>query len=231
MKETRIIIIEDDPKIVRFLELELRYEGYQTESAGTGREGLDLISSGVCDLVLLDVMLPEINGFDVLREIRREKDIPVIMLTAKDAVADKVKGLDLGADDYVTKPFAIEELLARVRCSLRKKEIISQNLTVYRAADLELDSSDHEVTRASITRDLTKKEYDLLKFLIENKGIILTREQILQHVWGFDFLGNTNVVDVYIRYLRAKIDDEFDEKLIQTVRGVGYCLRSSAHEI
>ena len=231
MKATRIIIIEDDPKIVRFLELELRYEGYQTESAETGREGLEMIAAVDCDLVLLDVMLPEINGFDVLREIRREKDVPVIMLTAKDAVADKVKGLDLGADDYVTKPFAIEELLARVRCALRKKEIISQNLTVYRAADLELDSSNHEVSRASMTRDLTKKEYDLLKFLIENKGIILTREQILQHVWGFDFLGNTNVVDVYIRYLRAKIDDEFDEKLIQTVRGVGYCLRSSAHEI
>jgi len=149
----------------------------------------------------------------------------VIILTARDGVTDKVKGLDLGADDYVTKPFAIEELLARVRSALRKREIISQNLTVYRVADLELDSANHTVTRALKTRDLTKKEYDLLKFLIENKGIILTRDQILQHVWGFDFFGNTNVVDVYIRYLRAKIDDEFDEKLIQTVRGVGYCVR------
>jgi len=175
--------------------------------------------------VLLDVMLPEIGGFEVLRKIRQEKDLPVIILTAKDDVTDKVKGLDLGADDYITKPFAIEELLARVRSALRKREIISQNLTVYRVADLELDSANHTVTRASTTRDLTKKEYDLLKFLIENKGIILTRDQILQHVWGFDFFGNTNVVDVYIRYLRAKIDDEFDEKLIQTVRGVGYCVR------
>ena len=231
MKATRILIIEDDPKIVRFLELELRHEGYEAESAYNGRTGLEMIMSGGYDLVLLDVMLPEISGFEVLRRIRQEKEIPVIMLTAKDDVTDKVKGLDLGADDYVTKPFAIEELLARVRGALRKKEIISQNLTVYRIADLELDSANHTVTRASTTRDLTKKEYDLLKFLIENKGIILTREQILQHVWGFDFFGNTNVVDVYIRYLRAKIDDEFDEKLIQTIRGVGYSVRSCAHEI
>ena len=231
MKETRIMIIEDDPKIVRFLELELQHEGYEVESAYNGRTGLEMIISGGYDLVLLDVMLPEISGFEVLRRIRQDKDIPVIMLTAKDDVTDKVKGLDLGADDYVTKPFAIEELLARVRGALRKKEINSQNLTVYRVADLELDSANHTVTRASSTRDLTKKEYDLLKFLIENKGIILTREQILQHVWGFDFFGNTNVVDVYIRYLRAKIDDEFDEKLIQTVRGVGYSIRSCAHEI
>jgi len=225
MKATKIIIIEDDPKIVRILELELKYEGYEVESAYNGRTGLEMLISGTYDLVLLDVMLPEIGGFEVLRKIRQEKDLPVIILTAKDDVTDKVKGLDLGADDYITKPFAIEELLARVRSALRKREIISQNLTVYRVADLELDSANHTVTRASTTRDLTKKEYDLLKFLIENKGIILTRDQILQHVWGFDFFGNTNVVDVYIRYLRAKIDDEFDEKLIQTVRGVGYCVR------
>ncbi len=231
MKETRILIIEDDPKIVRFLELELQHEGYEVKSAYNGRTGLEVIMSGGYDLVLLDVMLPEISGFEVLRRIRQEKEIPVIMLTAKDDVTDKVKGLDLGADDYVTKPFAIEELLARVRGALRKKEITSQNLTIYRIADLELDSANHTVTRASITRDLTKKEYDLLKFLIENKGIILTREQILQHVWGFDFFGNTNVVDVYIRYLRAKIDDEFDEKLIQTIRGVGYSMRNCSHEI
>ncbi|MEI8201017.1 MAG: response regulator transcription factor [Eubacteriales bacterium] len=225
MKATRIIIIEDDPKIVRILELELKYEGYEVESAYNGKTGLEMLISGTYDLVLLDVMLPEISGFEVLRRIRQDNDLPVIILTARDDVTDKVKGLDLGADDYVTKPFAIEELLARVRSALRKREIISQNLTVYRVADLELDSANHTVTRAFITRDLTKKEYDLLKFLIENKGIILTRDQILQHVWGFDFFGNTNVVDVYIRYLRAKIDDEFDEKLIQTVRGVGYCVR------
>jgi DNA-binding response OmpR family regulator len=226
MKEKRIIVIEDDPKIVRILELELKHEGYEVEAAENGRIGLDMLMSGAYDLALLDVMLPEISGFEVLRRIRKEKDIPVIMLTAKDDVTDKVNGLDLGADDYVTKPFAIEELLARVRCALRKKEIINQNINVYRIADLELDTANFTVTRASTTRDLTKKEYDLLKFLLENKGIILTREQILQHVWGFDFFGNTNVVDVYIRYLRAKIDDEFDEKLIQTVRGVGYCVRS-----
>jgi len=225
MKATRIIIIEDDPKIVRILELELKYEGYEVESAYNGKTGLEMLISGTYDLVLLDVMLPEIGGFEVLRRIRQDNDLPVIILTARDGVTDKVKGLDLGADDYVTKPFAIEELLARVRSALRKREIISQNLTVYRVADLELDSANHTVTRALKTRDLTKKEYDLLKFLIENKGIILTRDQILQHVWGFDFFGNTNVVDVYIRYLRAKIDDEFDEKLIQTVRGVGYCVR------
>ena len=231
MKETKIIIIEDDSKIVRFLALELRHEGYDVESACDGITGLEMLASGTYDLVLLDVMLPEINGFEVLRRIRQERDIPVIMLTAKDAVADKVRGLDLGAHDYVTKPFAIEELLARVRGALRKKEISSQDMVVYHLADLSLDSANHEVTRASHTKDLTKKEYELLKFLIENRGIILTREQILQHVWGFDYSGNTNVVDVYICYLRAKIDDEFDEKLIQTARGVGYFIRGSAHEM
>lgn len=226
MQDKRIIVIEDDPKIVRILELELRHEGYAVDAAENGRIGLDMLMSGTYDLALLDVMLPEISGFEVLRRIRKEKDTPIIILTAKDGVTDKVNGLDLGADDYVTKPFAIEELLARVRCALRKKELQGDNLNIYRIADLELDTGNFTVTRASKTRDLTKKEYDLLKFMLENKGIILTREQILQHVWGFDFFGNTNVVDVYIRYLRAKIDDEYDEKLIQTVRGVGYCVRS-----
>ena len=226
MQDKRIIVIEDDPKIVRILELELRHEGYAVDAAENGRIGLDMLMSGTYDLALLDVMLPEISGFEVLRRIRKEKDTPIIILTAKDGVTDKVNGLDLGADDYVTKPFAIEELLARVRCALRKKELQGDNLNIYRIADLELDTGNFTVTRASKTRDLTKKEYDLLKFMLENKGIILTREQILQHVWGFDFFGNTNVVDVYIRYLRAKIDDEYDEKLIQTVRGVGYCVRN-----
>ncbi len=226
MQDKRIIVIEDDPKIVRILELELRHEGYAVDAAENGRIGLDMLLSGTYDLALLDVMLPEISGFEVLRRIRKEKDTPIIILTAKDGVTDKVNGLDLGADDYVTKPFAIEELLARVRCALRKKELQGDNLNIYRIADLELDTGNFTVTRASKTRDLTKKEYDLLKFMLENKGIILTREQILQHVWGFDFFGNTNVVDVYIRYLRAKIDDEYDEKLIQTVRGVGYCVRN-----
>lgn len=230
MKESKIIIIEDDPKIVRFLELELKHEGYEAQSADNGRKGLEMLIAGEYDLVLLDVMLPEISGFEVLRRIRLEKEIPVIMLTAKDDVTDKVKGLDTGADDYITKPFAIEELLARIRAALRKKESSSQTAVLYCIGDLALNPSNYTVTRSGLTHDLTKKEYDLLKFLIENKGIILNREQILQHVWGFDFYGNTNVVDVYIRYLRAKIDDEHEEKLIQTVRGVGYCMRSSAHE-
>jgi len=230
MKENKLIIIEDDPKIVRFLELELMHEGYAVESAYTGRAGLDLLLAGEYDLVLLDVMLPEISGFEVLRRIRQQNDVPVIILTAKDDVTDKVMGLDLGANDYVTKPFSIEELLARVRAVLRSRENGSQDMTVLRVADLELDSSAHTITRAGTARELSKKEYDLLKFLMENKGIVLTREQILQHVWGFDFLGNTNVVDVYIRYLRAKVDDEYEEKLIQTVRGVGYCLRCCGHE-
>ena len=226
----RIFIIEDDAKIARFLELELTHEGYIAEVAYDGRTGLDRVIAGEPDLVLLDVMLPEISGFEVLRRIRQIKSIPVIMLTAKDAITDKVMGLDTGADDYITKPFAIEELLARVRVGLRKRETSLQKPIIYQVADLELDVANHSVSRAGKTSELSKREYDLLKYLIENKGIILTRNQILENVWGYDFFGNTNVVDVYIRYLRAKVDDSYEEKLIQTARGVGYCIRIGAHE-
>lgn len=226
MNEAKIIIIEDDKKISRFLELELTHEGYSIEIEYDGRKGLEQVLTKSFDLVLLDVMLPTLNGFEILRRIRLEKSLPVIMLTAKDAITDRVMGLDTGANDYICKPFSIEELLARVRSVLRKRNEDAKESFSYKIADLELDSARHSVCRSGQTTELTKKEYDLLKYLIANKGIILSRDQILENVWGFDFFGSTNIVDVYIRYLRGKIDDLFEEKLIHTIRGVGYTIRN-----
>ncbi len=226
MDDTKVLIIEDDKKISRFLELELMHEGYSVTIEHDGRKGLTSALTGSFGLVLLDVMLPTLNGFEILRRIRLESNLPVIMLTAKDAVTDRVMGLDTGADDYICKPFSIEELLARVRTALRKKTEVGSEGVSYKISDLELDAAKHSVCRAGQTAELTKKEYDLLKYLIANKGNVLTREQILENVWGFDFFGSTNIVDVYIRYLRGKIDDPFDQKLIHTIRGVGYTIRS-----
>jgi two-component system response regulator ArlR len=226
MDDIKVLIIEDDKKISRFLELELTHEGYSVAIEHDGRKGLTSALAENFDLVLLDVMLPTLNGFEILRRIRLESSLPVIMLTAKDAVTDRVMGLDTGADDYICKPFSIEELLARVRTTLRKKTEGGSEGVSYKIADLELDAAKHSVCRAGQTAELTKREYDLLKYLIANKGNILSREQILENVWGFDFFGSTNIVDVYIRYLRGKIDDPFNQKLIHTVRGVGYTIRS-----
>lgn len=184
---------------------------------------------GDYDLVLLDIMLPGMDGYEVLKKIRENSDIPVIMLTAKYEVKDKVRGLDIGADDYVTKPFSIEELFARVRAALRKRNP-SVKRDVLRFADIVMDLTTHEVRRQGVKIDLTKKEFDLLEFLMRNANIALSREKILQSVWGYDYYGDTNVVDVYIRYLRSKIDDPFDRKLIHTIRGVGYSLRDGEDE-
>lgn len=225
MSTSRILIIEDEKQIARFVELELQHEGYKTEAAYDGREGLKAFEQNQPDLVLLDIMLPGINGMEVCRRIRQFSEVPVIMLTARDEITDKVMGLDLGANDYITKPFAIEELLARIRNALRKNgqlPRLQKNLTV---GDLRMDVSKHQVVKGNETIDLTKKEYDLLEYLLRNKGIVLTRDQMLENVWGYDYAGDTNVVDVYIRYLRSKVDDTRDARLIQTVRGVGYVLR------
>ena len=220
----RILLVEDEEKLARMVELELRYEGYEISKAFDGRSGLDQALTGTYDLVLLDIMLPQLSGMEVLRRLRRESDLPVIMLTARDSVIDKVSGLDSGADDYITKPFAIEELLARIRAALRKRSA-ARGGTVLTAGPLEMDVDRHSVTVKGQGVELTKKEFDLLRHLLENKGRVLSREALLDSVWGFDFVGETNSVDVYIRFLRSKIDEAFGIKLIHTVRGVGYVIR------
>lgn len=225
MKDTRILIVEDEIKIARFLELELTYEGYMVEQVHDGREGFNKIIQGNFDLVLLDIMLPTMNGIEVLRKLRQSTDVPVIMLTAKDETMDKVMGLDMGADDYITKPFAIEELLARIRVTLKKKGIKTLPAKLLELNDLQLNLEKYTVSYKDIPIELTKREYDLLKYMLENKNIVLTRDKLLETVWGYDYMGDTNVVDVYISYLRTKIDDRFDSKFLYTVRGVGYVIK------
>ncbi len=220
----KILLIEDEEKLARFVELELCYEGYSVTKAFNGRSGMELAISGDFDLVLLDILLPELSGMEVLRRLRRTSSVPVIMLTARDSVTDKVAGLDLGADDYITKPFAIEELLARIRTALRKN-ITPQDHEILSALSLQLDIKRRSVTIGGEMVELTKREFDLLHYLLKNKGLVVTREALLENVWGFDFDGETNAVDVYIRFLRGKIDEAYHIKLIHTVRGVGYVIK------
>lgn len=223
----KILIIEDEEKIVRFIELELKYEGYEIEKAYNGRDGLELALTQAFDLILLDIMLPGLNGIEVLRRIRRVSEIPIILLTARDAVVDKVSGLDGGANDYMTKPFAIEELLARIRAALREKPTNNHLKASPQilAGPLSLDPDKREVKVNETLIDLTKREFDLLQYLLENKNIVMSRETLLQNIWGYDFMGETNAVDVYVRYLRVKMEEPFRLKLIHTVRGVGYVIK------
>ena len=225
--QIKILLVEDEEKLARFVELELTHEGYSVTKAFTGRAGYDLAASGDYDLVLLDIMLPELNGMEVLRRLRRVSAVPVIMLTARDEVMDKVAGLDQGAEDYITKPFAIEELLARIRVTLRKRPggAGAENDETLAAQNVRLDLKRHTVTVGGTPVELTKREFDLLHYLLRNKGIVVTREMLLENVWEYDFDGGTNAVDVYIRFLRTKIDEMFDIKLIHTVRGVGYVIK------
>ena len=223
----KILLVEDEEKLARVVELELRYEGYEVEKAFDGREGLEKALSGGFDLILLDIMLPSLSGMEVLRRLRRESQVPVIMVTARDSVVDKVSGLDSGADDYITKPFEIEELLARIRAALRKRPA-RQESAVLTAGPLTMDPERHEVTVKGTAVELTLREFDLLRYLLENKEKVISRESLLDNVWGFDFVGETNSVDVYIRFLRAKIDEAFGIKLIHTVRGVGYVIREES---
>lgn len=224
----RILLVEDEEKLARFIELELQHEGYAVEKAFDGRSGLEMAEKGSFDLMLLDIMLPGINGLEVLRRIRRASSLPVIMLTARDAVMDKVTGLDMGADDYITKPFSIEELLARIRAALRRQAPRQEAEKPLFCGDLSLDASRHLVMRAGREIELTSREFSLLQYFLENKTLVLTREQLLERVWGYGYMGETNVVDVYVRYLRSKMDEGFEKKLLHTVRGVGYVLREEA---
>ena len=221
----RILLVEDEEKLARMVELELRYEGYEVEKAFDGRTGLDRALTGEFDLILLDIMLPALSGMEVLRRLRKERQTPVILLTARDAVVDKVSGLDAGADDYVTKPFAIEELLARIRAALRKHPSAPAEAPKLTCGPLSMDVDRHEVTVSGTPVELTRREFDLLRYLLENKEKVISRESLLDNVWGFDFAGETNAVDVYIRFLRSKLDERFGVKLIHTVRGVGYAIR------
>lgn len=226
-----ILIIEDEAKIARFLELELNHEGYKTESVGDGRKGLDKALEKDYDLIILDLMLPELSGMEVCRRLRAVKTTPIIMLTARDETMDKVMGLDMGADDYMSKPFAIEELLARIRRIFKMSSQSNngdegEDKQFIKEGKVEIDLGRHEVRYDKELISLTKKEFDLLVYLVRNKEIVLSRDRILEAVWGFDYYGDTNVVDVYIRYLRIKLDEAFNCKLIHTVRGVGYTFKN-----
>ncbi|KAB7705579.1 response regulator [Bacillus aerolatus] len=226
MTKKKILIVEDEMKIARLLSLELEYEGYETDTAETGKEALQKIKSDSWDLILLDIMIPELSGIEVLRRLREDDDLtPVIFLTAKDTTLDKVSGLNQGANDYVTKPFSTEELLARIRACLRTVQKQPAALNELRTEDLTVNLYTREVQRDGTSIELTPKEFNLLVYLMENENRVLEREQIISHVWGYDYTGDTNVVDVYIRHLRKKIDDDFEHPYIQTVRGVGYSLK------
>ncbi|MEO9170474.1 MAG: response regulator transcription factor [Candidatus Baltobacteraceae bacterium] len=217
----KLLVVEDDAAIGRVLQLELEHEGYEVEVARDGLSGLEKALKEP-DLVILDLMLPRMDGLEVCRRIRAKSRVPIIMLTAKDRVPDRVEGLDVGADDYLTKPFATEELLARIRARLREKAP-QTNQIVYR--DVVMDRDRHEVLRGGHTIPLTAKEYALLEYLLLHRNKVHTRDELFNGVWGSDFLGDSNLIDVYIRYLRGKIDESFDDKLITTVRGVGYTIK------
>lgn len=220
----KILIVEDERKLARFMELELTHEGYTVDIVSDGQSAIMNLMNKEYDVMLLDLMIPVIDGIEVTRRARTFTDIPIIMITARDGLEDKVKGFDIGADEYMTKPFEMSELLARLRALFRKKADKAQEKELH-YKDLTLNKESYEVFRGKDSKELTKKEFDLLAYLLENQGIVLSREKILNTVWGFDFEGETNVVDVYIRFLRGKLDDQYEEKLIHTVRGAGYLIR------
>ncbi|MBR3537744.1 MAG: response regulator transcription factor [Eubacterium sp.] len=239
--QANILVVEDEENLARFVELELIHEGYEVKKCGNGREALEIAEKGGFDLILLDIMLPGLNGLEVLRRLRPVSDVPVILLTARDAVMDKVSGLDAGASDYITKPFAIEELLARIRVVLRNAEkenasaSLSSDLPVkngkqpdgtWRWERLVLDMPKREVRYDGHLIELTNREFLMLETLLSNMDIVLPRDTLLERVCGYDYLGETNIVDVYVRHIRAKIDEAYDVKMIQTVRGVGYVIKS-----
>ena len=220
----KILIVEDDPNILEALKYNLGKEGYDTLMAVDGVQALDMARANKPDLIILDIMLPEMSGFEVCRILRKEMAVPIIMLTARDDEIDKVTGLDLGADDYMTKPFSVRELMARIRALIRRMEI--QTVipeTPLKFGDIEIDILHHTIKRAGVALNVSPKEFDLLAFLTANKGLVFSRDQLLEKVWGYDYSGDTRTVDVHIRWLREKIEDNSEEpKRLITVRGVGY---------
>ena len=221
-----ILVVEDELNLARFIELELVHEGYHVTLSADGEEGLQKALDHDFDCILLDLMLPKLNGLEVCRRLRKEKDTPIIIITAKGETYDKVIGLDYGADDYIVKPFEIEELLARIRVIMRRSSSQEDKREVLELHGITMDTSAYHVTLDGKELDLTKTEYELLHLLMKNAGVVLQRETILDHVWGYDSEVETNVVDVYIRYLRNKLKPFDKHKLIETVRGVGYVIRS-----
>ena len=221
----RVLVVEDDPKLAGVLKQGLKEQGFAVDVAGEAATGLEFALAAEYDALLLDVLLPGKDGFHLLQELRRRgRGVPVLVLTSRSSVEDRVRGLDLGADDYLSKPFDFAELLARLRAITRRPPV--EPRTVLAIADLELDLSSREVTRAGKRIDVTAKEFALLEYLLRKKGVVVTRGMILDHVWDMDYHGGSNLVEVYINYLRRKIDQDFEPKLIQTVRGAGYVLRA-----
>lgn len=220
----RILIAEDEPDLNQLIKKRLKEADYSVDSCYNGQEVFDYLLGAEYDALILDVMMPKMSGLEVLNRLRREKNsVPVLLLTAKDSIEDRVKGLDAGADDYLIKPFAFEELLARLRVLLRKPT--AEKTTVLKVADLTLQLDTRRVFRGDQEIELSSKEYSLLRYMMQNAGLVLSRDKLEQHVWDYDFSGGSNVIDVYIRYLRKKIDDGHEQKLIHTVRGHGYVLR------
>jgi len=222
---TTILVIEDEEKILEFIRRGLTFEGYQVETALDGKQGLDIARESIPDLVVLDWMLPGLDGLEVCQRLRAASDVPILMLTAKDAVADRVEGLDAGADDYLVKPFDFDELLARIRALLRRAQ--PQGAEILTFSDLKLDTGTHQAFRGDIAIDLTAKEYELLELFLNNPRQVLTRDIIFDRVWGYDFGGESNIIEVYVRYLRQKTESEGQPRLLHTVRGVGYVLREA----
>jgi two-component system OmpR family response regulator len=222
--KNKILIVEDDPNILEALKYNLAKEGYDTLTSIDGTQAVEAARATKPDLIILDIMLPKMSGFEVCRILRKEMDVPIIMLTARDDEIDKVTGLDLGADDYMTKPFSMRELMARVRALLRRMEVKTViPETVAKFGDLEIDTSHHVITRAGVTLNLSPKEFDLLVFLAANKSLVFSRDQLLEKVWGYEYTGDTRTIDVHIRWLREKIENNSEEpKRLITVRGVGY---------
>ena len=221
-----ILVIEDEERILTFLRRGLIYEGYRVETASDGTAGLASARDNPPDLVILDWMLPGIDGLEVCRRLRAASSVPILMLTAKDAVADRVQGLDAGADDYLVKPFALDEVLARLRALLRRAKPETPEVLTF--ADLRLDTGTHQAFRGERAIELTAKEYELLELFLQHPRQVLTREVIYDRVWGYDFGGESNIIEVYVRYLRQKTESEGEERLLHTVRGVGYVLRETA---
>lgn len=227
---SNILVIDDEVNILELIKFNLELNNHNVYTAENGKQGIEKINELEIDLIILDLMMPVVDGIQVCKYVRGKenlKTIPIIMLTAKSTETDKIFGLEIGADDYITKPFEAEELMARIRAQLRREKDNEKNAekNILKIDDLVMDKDKYTVSREGDNIELTKKEYDLLKYFLENKDIVLSRDQLLEAVWGYDYVGQTNIVDVYIRYLRSKIDDPYDKKLIKTVRGVGYVIR------